>query len=192
MFEKDVLATFKKHLEGMDKPKEVGVHTNIWNKTTKIHQFGEDMKSANEFIGAMQILNIAIKKLIACSQKMLIDNIDENIKDTSYGHLKGMVSKEMNEIIEKCTFMGNALIDVNLSIQSESKAIEFEISNPMPLFEREEYESVIAYLEDKIEDLQYSLELVSAKISSQNIFDASVSNTPSYEHFNSKDFLKRF
>ncbi|PAF44518.1 flagellar FLiS export co-chaperone [Helicobacter sp. 11S02596-1] len=194
MLEKDMLATFKKHLGGMDSPQPQDIQTqgiteSPFGKSKKIKKFGEDIKSANEFIGAAQILDIACAKLIAQSQRMLGDN---EINGADLEPLERIVSSEMHQIIEKCSFMGTELFDATLSVMVDSKNIEIEVSNPLPLVQNAGYEGVIAYLEDKRADLKNALALVSTKIFDQKIFGSQTIENPAYESFNAKDFLKMF
>ncbi|PAF48726.1 hypothetical protein BKH41_05540 [Helicobacter sp. 12S02232-10] len=189
MFDKDMLATFKKHLVGMDKIQGEDIDPNSLGKSKKIRKFGEDVKSANEFIGAVQILDAALAKLISLSQRMLVEG---EIKTSDLKSLEGIVSKEMCEIIQNSSFMGTELFDAVLSVEIHSKAIEVEVSNPMSLVANEGYEGVIAYLEDKRADISKALEFVSVQVSDQRVFEPDVSAPSSYESFNAKDFLKMF
>ncbi|PAF50635.1 flagellar FLiS export co-chaperone [Helicobacter sp. 13S00477-4] len=188
MFDKDILATFKKHLEGIDKIDNQDIRGDCLNKTRKIQKFGEDIKSANEFIGALQIIDIALHKIILQAQKILLE---DEPKDPTFKNLESIVLKEINEIIDKCSFMGMELFNTTLSIQIDSKSIDIEVPNPTPLIQKEGYSSFINYLEDKKLEVQNTLILVSKGISDQKIFEPEVSKT-SYDNFNTKDFLKMF
>lgn len=189
MFDKDLLATFKKHLDGIDNPQKINVEVDSLNRGGKIHKFGEDMKSANEFIGALQILDNALKKLLIQIQIVLID---DDFKSNDFQSLEGLVSQEVNEIIEKCSFMGTALFGNTLSVFGGEDEICIEILNPLDFLNNGGYENMSAYIEDKRADVNNCLKLVSAKISGQQIFDSNVSKTSKYDDFNAKDFLKMF
>ncbi|MDO7252848.1 flagellar FLiS export co-chaperone [Helicobacter cappadocius] len=189
MFDKDLLATFKKHLEGIDDSCRVNVSESCFNKERKIHKFGEDMKSANEFIGALQILDNALAKLIVQIQIVLVD---DHFKDSDFKSLEGIVLKEINEIVQKCSFMGTLLFGSTLSVFSGKEEIIVEVFNPLDFFDNGGYENVCAYLEDKRAELDNCLKLVSAKISGQQIFGSDSSDAVSYDNFNAKDFLKMF
>lgn len=182
MFNVDILETFKKHLGKAGEledfnSKEMDTSLQFLDKTSKIKQFGEDMKSANEFIGAVQTLDFIIKKLIDQVQgmsivdKMKCSGVDE-ARDCDFRILKSIVSKELLETMEKCVFMGTNLFDTTLCMPCQSGDISIEVPNPMPLFESENYKDFIFYLEDKSLELQQCLVLVSAKISGQKIFDS--------------------
>lgn len=189
MFDKDLLATFKKHLDGIDDSQKMAVEVDTLNKGSKIHKFGEDMKSANEFIGALQILDNALKKILIQIQVILID---DDLKDENFKSLESLVSKEINEIVEKCSFMGTELFGSTLSVFGGNEEICIEILNPLDFFDNGGYENMAAYAEDKRSDVACCLKMVSAKISGQQIFESDVSNSSKYDNFNAKDFLKMF
>ena len=52
----DILATFKKHLSGIEEIDSSFTKTHI-------HNFGETMKGINECIGAVQIINLNLHKI---------------------------------------------------------------------------------------------------------------------------------
>ncbi|PAF54362.1 hypothetical protein BKH42_00130 [Helicobacter sp. 13S00482-2] len=187
MVDKDLLDTFKKHLNGIDDSHKLNLSGNCFNKERKIHKFGEDMKSANEFIGALQILDNALSKLLVQIQVILID---DEFKDGDFKSLEGIVFKEISEIVEKCSFMGTPLFGNTLSIFVDTQEIVIEIFNPLDFLENGGYENVCSYLEDKKAEIADCLKLVALKASGQQIFDSDLSSTSSYDNFDAKDFLK--
>lgn len=184
MMNADILETFKKHLGKageIENTQQTRTYFHSLDKTSKIKQFGEDMKSANEFIGAIQMLDFIIKKLIEQAQGMsIVDKMKgmgvEEVRDCDFEVFKTIVLKELLETMEKCVFMGTNLFDATLCMHWKSEEFSIEVPNPMPLFENEQYKDFILYLEDKSLELRQCLTLISAKISSQDIFDSKNSN----------------
>lgn len=168
MIDKDLLATLKKHIQDID-----GTDFEVPSKVgNKIVSFGEDMKSANEFIGALQVLSIALKKCI--NKAHLVDGA-ENLDV-----LKENTVLSIREIISNCSFMGNALFDASLCIELGSESVEFSISTPESFLEKYDFESIVGYFEDKQEEIKQNLALISGKISGDMAMDSSSHNT--YTH----------
>ena len=168
MIDKDLLATLKKHIQDID-----GTDFEVPSKVgNKIVSFGEDMKSANEFIGALQVLSIALKKCI--NKAHLVDGA-ENLDV-----LKENTALFIREIISNCSFMGNALFDASLCIELGSESVEFSISTPESFLEKYDFESIVGYFEDKQEEIKQNLALISGKISGDIAMDSSSHNA--YAH----------
>ncbi len=161
MIDKDLLATLKKHIQDIDGT-DFKVPSKIGNR---IVSFGEDMKSANEFIGALQVLSIALKK---CINKILL--IEDSMQNMST--LKESTVLYIREIITNCSFMGNALFDANFCIKLDSDSLEFSISTPESFLKEYDFESIMAYFEDKQEEIKQKLALISGKISGDLAIDS--------------------
>ena len=167
MIDKDLLATLKKHIQDID-----GTDFEVPSKVgNKIVSFGEDMKSANEFIGALQVLSIALKKCI--NKAHLVDDGAENLDAQN-------TALFIREIISNCSFMGNALFDASLCIELGSESVEFSISTPESFLEKYDFESIVGYFEDKQEEIKQNLALISGKISGDMAMDSSSHNA--YAH----------
>lgn len=187
MFNKEILATFKKHLEGIDKTQNESIPSNPIYKTHKIKQFGEDMKSANEFIGALQILDIALSKIITQAEKLIAE---EDFIDKDF--IENNLLIEIKSIIQNCTFLSTPLFDTTLSISCDGEEIELEAFSPLLYTNNGGYKNMLAYLEDKKAEVQNTLLKVSEKISNQKVFKSQKSDSLNYNNFDPKDFLKMF
>ena len=65
MKEKDILAILKKHVDSNLETKKI----------EKSHRFAENMKGVNEFIGALQTLNMKLSKIIKLCE--IIESIND-------------------------------------------------------------------------------------------------------------------
>ncbi len=54
----DILSTFQKHINEHFDAQE------LVTSPSSIHKFGEDIKGANEFIGALQSASVSLKKIL--------------------------------------------------------------------------------------------------------------------------------
>ncbi len=182
MLDRDVLQTLKKHLKDVD---ESGFQADCLKKSKlKIHQFGEDIKSANEFIGALQVLDITLKKILLEARKMDEDFLQTKQQDQA-------VIFKIEQYVTTCSFMGMELFDCTMSTDFGKKHMSFEISSPMEFVAQGDFASVIGYLEDKREEIKQKLCAIHAIISEDG------DEKPSYEQdysqsFSPKDFLKMF
>ncbi|KAA6227830.1 hypothetical protein FMM54_01475 [Campylobacter sp. LR185c] len=131
MNELDVL---KKHLGDVD---NMGVF--------KAKQICSQISDANDFIGALQVLDIALKKI----HTSLSQRIDESLDDMQ----KRTLDADASSIIQNCSFMGTALFDNVFSVYVRKQNFEFEIANPLLVLEKSDYNGVLAYIEDKREEI---------------------------------------
>ena len=156
MLNKDILDTLKKHLADID---GTVFRSEMTRKSKlKIHKFGEDMKSANELIGALQILDITLKKIITEASK-----VDRELVES--GELTQGVVFAIEQLIGKCSFMGMELFDATMSTEFGGEEISFSVASPMEFVTRGDFANTIAYLEDKREEIKQTLSLISQKIS---------------------------
>ena len=99
-------------------------------------QFCAQISDANDFIGALQLLDAALKKLKFCLNK-----------EGANAYF------EAQSIVESALFMGESLFDAHLSTRIGSQEFHFEIQNPLPMLENAGVEGVLAYAEDKREEI---------------------------------------
>lgn len=181
MLDQKVLETLKKHLKDID-----GAEFNIKEarqSKVKTLKFGEDIKSANEFIGALQTLDIALKKIILEAKKA---DVQSNIQ-------LDCITFNIQGLIENCNFMGVGLFDATMSTALGDTEVQLEVISPMSFVLQNDFDSVIQYLEDKREEIKQKLAFISQKISG----DLSAQDTCANEYnlsssFDPKDFLKMF
>lgn len=180
MANEDMLEMFKKHLKDID---GANFETRgIERSKMKNVKFGEDVKSANELIGALQVMDITLKKILMEAQ-----SIDEDFEETTMQYNK--VSYNIGQLVDKCSFMGMGLFDVVMSTEFGGSMISFDISSPMVFVLQKDFGSLKIYLQDKREEIKSKLSLISKRISGDNNEEEIVD---SFNSFSAKDFTKMF
>lgn len=170
MINKDLLETLKKHIQDID-----GAGFEISSEVNqKISKFGEDIKNTNEFIGALQIVSVTLKKCIDRARL-----IEGEFQGQSQEEKNEYASLKIREMMSKCSFMGTALFDATFGIEFDGRWLEFSISTPESFLVNYDFESVIAYFEDKQEEIKENLALISGKFTAEvkktNSMDSSYS-----------------
>ncbi|AFI03945.1 flagellar FLiS export co-chaperone [Helicobacter cetorum] len=157
----DILKTFQKHLGDV----EIGdFQTNGLEKSQKIAKFSRDMKNVNESIGALQVLQIACKKLL--NKSMGLE--DKDALQTS------ITQQELQEIVENCQFLASPLFDTELNISINDEVFSIMVANPLSLLENaSEFQ---AYLEEKLNEIKEMLGYLSESLSNAQTFMPSFSN----------------
>lgn len=181
MAEKDILDLFKKHLKDID-----GANfetTSLRQSKMKNVKFGEDIKSANELIGALQTMDITLKKILIEAQ-----NIDNDFEETALQYDR--VCYNIGQLIEKCSFMGMGLFDVTMSTEFGGREIAFDIASPMSFVQQRDFESLREYLQDKREEIKQKLALISKRISGD--IESVEETNEVFDGFDAKDFMKMF
>ncbi|WP_158654725.1 MULTISPECIES: flagellar FLiS export co-chaperone [unclassified Helicobacter] len=182
MLNKEILNTLKKHLkdiEGTDFESIGATHSK-----NKILKFGEDIKSANEFIGALQVLDITIRKIIAEARKIDTELLEDAVQ-------LNCTTFNIEQLIQKCSFMGKGLFDVTMATTMGDCEIELEVASPLNFALQKDFDSLIQYLEDKREEIKQKLALISQNISNSKKEDNAYHQDFSQD-FKAKDFLKMF
>ncbi|AFI06280.1 flagellar FLiS export co-chaperone [Helicobacter cetorum] len=157
----DILKTFQKHLGGVETSdfKMSGLE-----KSQKIAKFSRDMKNVNESVGALQVLQIACKKLL--NKSMGLE--DKDALQTS------ITKQELQEIVENCQFLASPLFDTELNISINDEVFSIMVANPLSLLENaSEFQ---AYLEEKLNEVKEMLGYLSESLSSSQTFMPSFSN----------------
>lgn len=103
---------------------------------------------ANDFIAALQVLDKALKK------------VEFNLKERNSTDLEHSCNLDAHNktIIENASFMGETLFDRTFSTNVGASHFGFEIRNPLLVFENGGYEGVLAYVEDKREEISALLD----------------------------------
>lgn len=120
----NILDIFKKHIGDIG-----GINTNkqdfsttlnaTYMKNACVKQFSEDMKGANEFIGALQKLDISLKKIA----KLLSENMYSDANSDTLG-------EEIKLMSQNCTFMNVALFDSELALSTQEREFKITIESP--------------------------------------------------------------
>ncbi|MGX2983519.1 flagellar FLiS export co-chaperone [Helicobacter sp. 23-1045] len=141
----DFLNTLKKHIDsGAIVPNEMS--------KTQIHNFGESMKGINEFIGAVQVLNINLAKVKNLSEK--IEWIDEMLKseknDSTTAMLKMQKSTHianLKYVVDGTKFIGVALFGTQLSCVVNGREFALCVENPL------NHNAPLAYCAQKLDEI---------------------------------------
>ncbi|TQR32360.1 hypothetical protein DMB92_04480 [Campylobacter sp. MIT 99-7217] len=130
------LEIFKKHLGEVEGKSEF-----------KAKQFCSQISDANDFIGALQILDLNLKKVLKNLNEHLAsaDLVDEN--------QKRMLDVQASQLIQTCSFMGENLYDSSFKVSVGNESFSFEIQNPLLVLEHDDFSGVISYIEDKREEI---------------------------------------
>lgn len=158
----DILATFKKHLSGIEE-----VDSSFTK--TQIHNFGETMKGINEFIGAVQTINMNLNKIKdLCEKIQWIDDL--LITESNTSTIQSMQTEKQNylsniqHIIDNAKFMGIALFDVELSCIINGKQFSLDVSSPINFLNDDIYN----YCSVKINELNMLQSQISKRLSGED------------------------
>lgn len=180
MNDNDVLSAFKKHL--------ADINLNEENKTiltkSQIHNFGENMKGVNEFIGAIQTLNVNISKIKDIFLKVQwIDDLLQQEKNINTIELLKSEKQnhiiDINYVLENSKFMGIALFDIELSCCVNGKLFKLNVENPLNFIN----DNVVEYCNQKEEDLNLVILQISQSLSGDNITTTNKSTNKNLEDF---------
>ncbi len=166
----DILKTLQKHLGDVEVS---DFKTNAINKSQQIAKFNRDMKNINESVGALQVLQIACKKL--SHKSMGLEDKDA---------LQASITKqELQEIVENCQFLASPLFDTQLNIAINDEVFSMIVDNPLHLLENAgEFQ---AYLEEKLNEIKELLAYLSESLSNPKAFMPK----PSFSNKSLKDLL---
>ncbi len=159
---KNEVCMLKKHLQGIY---DIGEF--------KAKQICLQINDANDFIGALQVLDMTLKKI----EKSITERIDENLDNIQKRTLDAMTS----QLIQNCSFMGTALFGNIFNVYVGKKFFEFEISNPLLVLEKAGYEGVLAYVEDKRDEIKWILTQLNTVISMGETMDGTYNFTMDFK-----------
>lgn len=190
MQNKDILSTLQKYIGVIeDMPKHTKPYSSI-----HIHKFSEDMKGANEFIGALQSASIVLKKILKLAQ-----SVDPQSEPIQIAQTKSTIQ----ELIAHASFMELPLFDSNLSATLNGTTYNLIIDNPMPLCadctdSNSAMNNLIGYTEEKIIELNEMLSSFSEALtepiapgSSTNKSNSSY-DVSDFNEFNPEHFARMF
>ncbi|EPY7915698.1 flagellar FLiS export co-chaperone [Campylobacter coli] len=149
---KNELDVFKKHLGEIQGVSEF-----------KATQICSQINDANDFIGALQILDLTLKKI----EKSITERLDEQNDDLQ----KRTLDATSSQLIQNCSFMGTALFGNIFNVYVGQKLFEFEISNPLLILQTSNYEGVLAYIQDKRDEIKIILSELATAITMGETMD---------------------
>ncbi len=178
-----ILETLKKHIEENDLESALQNTEATKAKLTKtqIHNFGENMKGINEFIGAAQALSLNLSKIRNLNDKIeYIDELLSENKEQSFV-LKTQRNAHITNIkyiISNATFLGVELFDTNLSCVVSGNIFSLNIANPINYIEN----NLSIYCNEKIEEISKLLSNLNNALNAkeQNVESKELSNEMDY------------
>lgn len=111
----------------------------------------------------MQVLDITLKKI----EQSILKRIDENLDDVQ----KRTLDATTSQLIQNCSFMGAGLFGNIFNVYVGKKLFEFEISNPLLILKTDNYEGVLAYIQDKKDEIKNILSKLASTISMDQTLD---------------------
>lgn len=164
MTNKDILATFKKHIDGIE--------DNCIKNMSKyqIHRFSENIKGINEFIGAAQSISVKITKIKKLAEKIgyideLLETPSDNLEQLKQNRASHISNIET--IMQDSTFIGIQLFDTELSCVINGKEIKLNVKNPMQYMDN----SIIEYCQEVQNEISKILSLISNLMASDSNHD---------------------
>ena len=116
--------------------KHLGAFEGVGEFASK--QLCSQISDANDFIGALQVLDMSLKRLTKCLQS------SESVEQRGF---------EAKSIVQNALFAGESLFGTQFSTRIGSQEFRFEIQNPLSMLENAGFEGVLAYTEDKREEI---------------------------------------
>lgn len=151
----DILSTFQKHI-GAHFDGDMGVQSKA-----SIHRFSEDMKGANEFIGALQTASSTLRKILKLAQ---------SVDSASEAPLIAKARGDIARLVEEAAFMGVKLFDSTLSTRMGGVEYTLSLDSPLPLLESHStpFSALISYVEEKALEANQTLLTLSEALSAPN------------------------
>lgn len=76
-----------------------------------------------------------------------------------------------SQLIQNCSFMGTALFGNIFNVYVGKKLFEFEIANPLLILQTSNYEGVLAYIQDKRDEIKIILSELATTITMGETMD---------------------
>lgn len=105
-------------------------------------KFVSDISDANDFIAALQLINKGLKNMLALCE-------GKDFKDLQ---VKVSLANLCMEIVDSSYYMNISLFDNSYLVNVGPKDFHFKIDSPTKLLENDDYEGMIAYMQDKLEE----------------------------------------
>lgn len=156
-------------------------HNSQKNATQNIlKQFSEDSKGLNEFIGVLQLGNIALDKIERELDRL--DSIEIEESNPAYIHAKSTVFIQVENIIKANAFLGVPVFETNFSSKVNGELHEICFENPL---KAKDIASMRAYIKDKKQESSELLSLLSNALLSEG-------NDTRFEQVSSADLSRLF
>lgn len=160
MQQSDMIEIFKKHIQDINDYSSF--KTNKENmgaqKERFLSSFSSDIKGANEFIGALQKVDIALKK-------------EEKMCEAAHAlgrYERDYIQTRLVEINASATFLGVALLDNELCMRFNNSEFNINIARPSFI---DEPSLMLKRLREKRACIKEALIAISDAISSREIFE---------------------
>lgn len=132
-------------------------HSNQKSTTQNaIKQFNQDSKGLNEFIGVLQLGNVALSKIER--ELARLDSLQTKESDPAYIHAKSTVFIQVQNIINASAFLGMPIFETNFSSKINGELHEICFENPL---KAKDIASMNAYIKDKKQESNELLSLLS-------------------------------
>lgn len=145
-----------------------------------LKQFSEDSKGLNEFIGVLQLGNIALGKIEREFDRL--DSIEIEETNPAYINAKSTVLVQVENIIKANVFLGVPIFETNFSSKVHGQLHEICFENPL---KAKDIAFMRAYIKDKKQEASELLSLLSNALLSD-------SNDTHFEQVNSADLSRLF
>lgn len=129
-------------------------------------RFGEDIKGVNEFIGALQSVQIVLVKILKIAQGCLYDATDlqqAQISESELTSKKSLATSEIASLVAEAQFLGTPLFDTNLSANVNGTQQSICFTSPLSL--APDFHALSAYVQEKQEESMQLLLLLSEALS---------------------------
>ena len=156
--------------------KHLGNFEGVGEFATK--QLCAQISDANDFIGALQVLDISLKKLE--------NNLKERCNAALSPEQAASFDSQNAAIIANALFMGAGLFGTHFSTRIGSQEFSFEIQEPFAMLENAGFDGVLAYITDKREQISALFDELDGAISQD--FVASVPTNAGFNDF--KELLR--
>ncbi|MBK1971359.1 hypothetical protein JG677_00390 [Campylobacter sp. TTU-622] len=128
------------------------------------------INDANDFIGALQVLDLTLKKVSQnINQRLELNHLDDIQKRT--------LDANVASLIQNCSFMSVTLFGNIFNVYAGEQLFEFEITNPLLMLENNGYEGILSYIEDKRDEIKTILAQLASIIATGSIGNNTIYNT---------------